>query len=152
MGLCVLSRLTLGEHFTRQLDLSKETLSRHSHFQMDMHLYKLEPSMVKPCVQGTSPLVLMEAPGFSLTVLIALNNYNYLATCLIDNFNLSHTHFVFLPNCAFSPYLCSTPCSCTVDFHKSVTVIITQCEFCTVFEISSAKPLFQPCSCSKYTN
>lgn len=94
MGLCVLSRLNLGEHITRQLNLSKEKLSRHSHFQMDMHLYKLEPSMVKSCVQDTSPLVLMEAPGFSLTVLIALNNYNYLATCLVDNFNLSHTRFL----------------------------------------------------------
>lgn len=94
MGLCVLSRMTLGEHFTRQLDLSKETLSRHSHFQMDTHLYKLEPSMVKPCVQGTSPLVLMEAPGFSLMVLITLNNYNDLATCFVDNFNLSHKRFL----------------------------------------------------------
>lgn len=94
MGLCVLSRLTLGEHFTRQLDLSKETLLRHSHFQMDTHLHKLEPSMVKPCVQGTSPLILMEAKGFSLTMLIALNNYKYLVTCLVDNFNLSRTRFL----------------------------------------------------------
>lgn len=53
----------------------KKSSQWHYHFQIHVPFHKLGPAMVKPCFQGPLPFISLHAPGFTLTVLMSLNNY-----------------------------------------------------------------------------